>query len=219
MIGNLRLKLFSGAIIVLFGVLAAAPLAHSQEQGKNEFGIWGGYSVNNPHTIGTIGDRPFGVFALRYGRTLWSSHAFSLQYTLDVLPVEILVQPKISNYVISGSPPRASYVESDRHAVYGAGISPVGFKVNFLRKYRLQPFWATSEGFVASTEPIPLDISGATRFNFTVDIQAGLQYFNSSRSRAWILGYKFQHISNAYRSRVNPGVDFNLLYLGYSFFK
>ncbi|HTP43162.1 MAG TPA: acyloxyacyl hydrolase, partial [Candidatus Acidoferrum sp.] len=63
------------------------------------------------------------------------------------------------------------------------------------------------------------DIPGGTQFNFTFDFQAGFQFLNSSHSRAWILGYKYQHISNGYRHDFNPGLDLNIIYLGYSFFK
>ena len=92
-------------------------------------------------------------------------------------------------------------------------------KVNFLRSRRFQPFWATSEGFVASVEPIPLNVHNSTLFNFDFDLQVGFQVFNASRSRAWMLGYKFKHISNGYRTSENPGVDLNVLFVGYSFFK
>jgi hypothetical protein len=207
------------AALALSILFAAAPVARGQEPGKNEFGIWGGYSINNPHTIGITGDRPFGELSLRYARTLYANHAFALIYTADILPAEILVQPKISNLVVSGNPPRTTFTATDRHAVYGGGINPLGLKLNFLRAHRFQPFWATSVGFVASVEPIPFDVPKATLLNFTFDLQAGFQVFNASRSRAWMFGYKFQHISNAYRSSVNPGVDLNVLFVGYSFFK
>jgi hypothetical protein len=214
-----RLPKFCAALPLLFALFSVAPAARGQEPGKNEFGIWGGYSINNPHTIGITGDRPFGELALRYSRTLYANHKFALIYTADILPAEIIVQPKIANFVISGNPPHATFTESDRHAVYGGGINPIGLKVNFLRSRRFQPFWATSEGFVASVEPIPLNVHNSTLFNFDFDLQVGFQVFNASRSRAWMLGYKFKHISNGYRTSENPGVDLNVLFVGYSFFK
>ena len=48
---------------------------------------------------------------------------------------------------------------------------------------------------------------------------AGFQRYNSSRTRAWMFGYKYQHISNAYRGEINPGVDLNTIFVGYSFYK
>ena len=214
-----RVPKLCAALWLLLALFSAAPAARCQEPGRNEFGIWGGYSINNPHTIGITGDRPFGELALRYARTLYANHTFALIYTLDILPAEIIVQPKISNFMVSGNPPHATFTATDRHPVYGGGINPLSMKLNFLRARRFQPFWATSLGFVASTEPIPLDVPHATLFNFTFDLQAGFQIFNASRSRAWTAGYKYQHISNGYRTSENPGVDLNVLFMGYSFFK
>ena len=103
--------------------------------------------------------------------------------------------------------------------MYGGGINPIGLKLNFLHQRRFEPFVASSLGLVTSVKPIPFDIPGEEQFNFTFDFQAGLERFNSSRSRAWIFGYRFQHISNANRSSINPGMDANVIFLGYSFFK
>jgi hypothetical protein len=104
--------------------------------------------------------------------------------------------------------------------VYGGGISPVGFRFDFMPRSRSQLFVAWTAGFVASVRPIPIDEHGGTQFNFTFDyFQIGFRRFNASGNRSWIFGYKIQHISNAYRSNVNPGVDENVLFAGYSFYR
>jgi Lipid A 3-O-deacylase (PagL) len=183
----------------------------------NEFGIWGGYSVANSQIFGSTSDRQLGVFALRYARTLYDKPATALQYTLDVVPVETLRQFK---YVTcSPSPGVTTFCTNGRETVYGGGVSPIGLKLNFRREHRLEPFIASTAGFVASVRPIPVDIPGGTQFNFTFDFQTGVDWFTSARNRAWRFGYKYQHISNAYRHNFNPGVDVHVFYLGYSFFK
>jgi hypothetical protein len=103
--------------------------------------------------------------------------------------------------------------------VYGGGVNPLGLKLNFLRAHRFEPYIASTAGFVASVRPVPVDVPGGTQFNFTFDFQTGVDWFNSSRNRAWRFGYKYQHISNAYRHTFNPGVDFHFLFVSYSFFK
>ncbi len=117
------------------------------------------------------------------------------------------------------SPNQNGYCASGREIVYGGGINPIGLKLNFRRTHRFQPFIASEAGFVASRRPVPVDIPGGTQFNFTFDFQTGVDLFNSSRTRAWRIGYKYQHISNAYRHEFNPGIDFHVIYVGYSFFK
>ena len=77
---------------LLVAALALAPSARCQ--GDTEFGIWGGYSVGTPHLIGVTSNRQLGVLALRYGHSIYDWSNISLQYTLDIIPIEFINQPK-----------------------------------------------------------------------------------------------------------------------------
>jgi Lipid A 3-O-deacylase (PagL) len=181
---------------------AAVPAAG--QSGNNEFGVWAGFSPLSPTIIGTAPDRQYAIAALRYGRVLMRRTRVTLEYTVDAVPAAILLQP----------PNRGG----SRSAVYGFGVSPIGWKLSFRPHARLQPFLSTSGGFVYSFEPIPINIPGATQFNFTFHFGAGLQYF-SSPHRSLSAGYRLDHISNANRTNVNPGVDANVIFVGFSFWK
>ena len=61
-------------------------------------------------------------------------------------------------------------------------------------------------------------MTGATGLNFLIDIGGGVRIHTGAR-RAITLGYKFLHISNGFTSAVNPGVDNNLFYAGFSIVK
>jgi hypothetical protein len=217
------LKSATSITLILIALSAAAPSARCQVgesyQTKNEFGAWAGYSPDSPHVIGTTSHRQLGLLAVRYARTLWENHSFSFQYTIDVLPLELVLQPKITKVIFTTPPPHNTFVEGPREYVYSGGVNPIGFKFNFLRSHRLQPFIASTAGFVGSTSRVPVDVRGGTLFNFAFDFQGGFQYYNSSRSSAWMLGYKLHHISNAGRSALNPGMDSNVIFVGYSFFR
>jgi hypothetical protein len=76
----------------------------------------------------------------------------------------------------------------------------------------------TNEGIIASAEPIPLNVPGATALNFLIDLGGGIRIKTGER-HALSLGYKFLHISNAFTSPVNPGVDNNVFYAGFSILK
>jgi Lipid A 3-O-deacylase (PagL) len=231
---NLRLLRYLLAILAVLSCSTAAlsqdapqpqpqtqPQTHTHPQPLyppgNEFAVWGGYSVGNAEMIGIETNRQLGEFALRYGRTLFDKPQIALQYTLDVIPVETVRQYSYS--VCMPTPNQIAYCTNGRETVYGGGVNPIGLKLNFRREHRFQPFIASTAGFVASVRPVPVDVPGGTQFNFTFDFQAGVDLFNSSRDRAWRFGYKYQHISNAYRHDFNPGVDFQFLFLSYSFFK
>lgn len=206
--------------ITLF-VLAAAIPVHAQGPvpGKNEFDVYAGGSWDSPHVIGVTSHREIIDIGGRYGRTLeiWRNVTFGI--TIDVVPAELVVQPKITFTPVPGNPNESVVNQGPRHAVYGGGFNPLGIEWTFFRRRRIQPMAASTAGMVFSVIPVPLDVPNATRSNFTFDFQGGVRIFNSARTRAILLGYKYQHISNAYRTSVNPGVDGNVIFAGYSFFR
>ena len=184
--------------------------------GASEFGAWAGYSLANPTLIGTTTNRRFINAGLRYGFVFGTWRGVAFEYTVDLVPAAILIQPPGTQLVAETGDRR--FAGQGRTAVYGAGLSPIGFKFNFRRRRMWQPFFAATAGFVYSAEAIPIPVPEATRFNFTFDFGGGLQIWRSGR-KAFTVGYKFDHISNAERSRVNPGFDTAVLYTGFSVFK
>jgi hypothetical protein len=178
------------------------------QKGTNELGFWAGGSFDSPTLIGTAEDRKYFTIGLRYGRVFATSKRVAYEYTIDLVPVAVVFQPDFAQV----------FNRSGASSIYGAGLSPIGFKVNFNRSGRFKPFLSTSGGFIYFGHPVPDDVPGATEFNFTFDFGGGVQISSGARG-AVILGYKFQHISNGGRSIVNPGLDANVIYAGYSFFK
>jgi hypothetical protein len=203
--------------LMTMSLLCFSPFINAQEQSYpqklNEFGFWGGYAPFSSQLLGTTSDRQLLDIALRYGRVI--KHCVNVQsggqmkhcnvqidYTLDVVPVATMRQPTSSGHEV----------------VYGGGVSPLGFRFDFLPRRRSQLFLAWTAGFVASVRPIPKDVPGGTQFNYTFDfVQVGFRRFNADGSRAWMVGYKLQHISNAFRTNVNPGVDENVFFAGIAF--
>ena len=47
-----------------------------------------------PYLIGVTSNRQLGVLALRYGHSIYDSSNIPLQYTLDIVPIEFISQPK-----------------------------------------------------------------------------------------------------------------------------
>ena len=221
----MRMRLMSRCCGLLVSALLCGGVARAQAYDaksnpyppNNEFGVWGAYSFSNDQAIGKTLDRQVGVAALRYSRTIHDWRSVALLYTLDITPVSVVRQP--SYVACGGGGEYPGYCASGRETVYGGGINPVGLRLNFRRTHELQPFLASLGGFVASRRPVPVDIPGGTQYNYTFDFQAGVQLYNANRTRAWTFGAKYAHISNAYRHNFNPGVDFNEVFVGYSFFR
>ena len=149
---------------------------------------------------------------LRYGRVLKTSKTVAFEWTIDVIPVAILSNDRFT-VVPSGS---GFIFAQTRKSVYAWGAAPIGLKSNFRRNRRVQPFAQTTGGFLYFNEQVP--VAGAARFNFTFDFSAGLQIVKPNR-RTFTIAYKYQHISNGYRASFNPGVDVQMIFVGFSIFK
>jgi hypothetical protein len=116
----------------------------------------------------------------------------------------------------------ATYTCGARKWTFGQGMSPVGIKLNFLPRHRLQPVFTGLGGYMFSTEPIP--VSDAGSFNFTFEFGAGLEFYRSRRSstslfgnRSWRAEYRYHHISNHDTATENPGIDSGTLQVTYAF--
>ena len=182
------------------------------QKGWNEFGIWGGLSFHSPTLIGKTPNARFGNIGLRYGRVLAASKTVAFEWTIDAVPVAVLSNDRFTA-VPSGS---GFVITQSRKSVYAWGIAPIGLKFNFRRNRKVQPFGQATGGFLYFNEDVP--VAGAARFNFTFDFSGGIQIVNSNR-RAVTIGYKYEHISNGYRSNINPGVDAQMIFVGFSVFK
>jgi len=181
---------------------------YGMERAANEYGVWGGASFGSPTLIGTTERVRLGLVAFRYARVLARGENLALKYTLDALPVASMSFPAFET--------TAGVTREVRRTITGAGLSPVGFQLNFRRRERVQPFAQASGGFLYFGERVP-DVRGA-QFNFTGDFGGGVQWKTGAR-RAWTVGYRYQHVSNGYRADVNPGFDSNLFYVGFSIFR
>src|SRR5215213_9715307 len=181
---------------------------YGMERAANEYGVWGGGSFGSPTLIGTTERVRLGLVAFRYARVLARGENLALKYTLDAVPVASMSFPAFET--------TAGVTREVRTTMTGAGLSPVGFQLNFRRRERVQPFAQASGGFLYFGERVP-DTRGA-QFNFTGDFGGGVQWKTGAR-RAWTVGYRYHHVSNGYRADVNPGFDSNLFYVGFSIFR
>lgn len=200
-------------VFTMFGMcLGFAPPAGAQgsagvrssyalDEGTNEFGLWAGGAPDSIDFLGHAEDRKLFLAGLRYGRVLKAWDSVSLEYTFDIIPAALVFMP--------------DRVRGSRSTIYGAGLSPLGFKLNFGQDQRIKPFIAASVGFLYFQKDVPAPRS--SRFNFTPELGAGLQFFLTPKN-ALTIGYKLQHISNAGIEDSNPGMDSHFIYAGFSFF-
>jgi Lipid A 3-O-deacylase (PagL) len=174
---------------------------------RHDFEFFAGYSPVSATLIGTTTDRRFILAGFGYSYRCWVWPSVSISYTGELMPAAILLQP--GQYL-------PQYVPA--HAVYGFAVTPLGFTADFGRSHKVYPFLQTNEGIITSSEPIPINVTGATGLNFLIDLGGGVRVKTGQR-HAITFGYKFLHISNGFTSPVNPGVDNNVFYAGFSILK
>jgi hypothetical protein len=99
---------------------------------------------------------------------------------------------------------------------WGIGLTPVFIRWNFWGTGMVRPFADASIGvmFVNWSTPGPGRIPG----NFNEQVGFGMRV-GQAGGAGFLLGYKFQHISNGGRAHPSPGVDTHLLYAGVSVLK
>jgi Lipid A 3-O-deacylase (PagL) len=200
------------ALLILF--VTALPLdanagfCNATSTEKHDFGFFAGYSPASTTWIGTTTDRRLLLTGFQYSYTCWTAGFADISYTAGVLPLTFLLQPAQGNYRTSSPPVIPA------HSVYGAGVLPIGLTAHFGR-HVVRPFFAAHGGIYASTEPIPINAPDATGLNFLFDFGPGLS-IQTGQHGAINVGYKFLHISNAYTTAFNPGVDNNVVFVGFS---
>jgi opacity protein-like surface antigen len=173
--------------------------------------------VGGGGVLGTIPDGWVGLVGLRYHRLLVpgrypapaSGTAVTLTYTADLVPFASVRIPK-------GSPPptqSAGIRSVTEHGLStrGVGAYPLGLRVAAFPTAALRPFVAGHTGLFYLLDALP-DERGR-RTNFAVGVGVGLKVALSPRTTL-TLGYRYHHLSNGFRGRINPGLDANLLYLG-----
>ena len=201
----------------LFALFVFVPETAAQDGGiekrQNEWGVWGAISFDSTTWIGKTPDARFGNIGLRYGRVLLTNENLAFSWTIDAVPVAVL---SVNRFTFVPTGPSTFTLQRSRDRTYGAGLSPIGLRLNFRRQKMVQPFASGSGGFLYFSKDVP--VPGAAQFNFTYDFGGGVQIVNDS-GRAITIGYKYQHISNGYHSPINPGVDVQMIYGGFSIFK
>jgi len=97
---------------------------------------------------------------------------------------------------------------------YLGGISPLGLRLGFAKRRRVQPFLVANGGFLASAHDEP--VNNSARFNFTFEVGGGVEVFRDHR-HSFALDFRLRHMSNGYRGFYNPGIDNGVFRASYRF--
>jgi hypothetical protein len=200
-----RVLILRLVLSLILCILAARPVHADQgnrtetspeprfERNTVEMSVIGGTSL--PTSIFQAeADRRLTMVSFAVGRVLTGSRkGNNLQLLVDVAPLLQVRQPEV---------------------VWGWSVAPLFVRWNFPLIGRTARIFAEVSGSLLFTrEPVPIR---TTTFNFIDQAGFGVRVHHGD-SHAWLVGYRFQHVSNAGRVKPNPGANFNYLYLGFSF--
>jgi len=156
------------------------------------------YNINLPSILGNPGLQESGYIRMPHEIPVLSAARKSSNYT----------------FTYNGQTYYQDYTFTyGRRWTYVGGLSPAGLEAKFLRHSPIQPVLTLMTGFAVSPRDIPMFDSSA--FNFTFSFGAGLDLFRTP-TRAMRFEYRVQHLSNAYIGTTNPGIDSQMIHLGYS---
>ncbi len=174
--------------------------------GVHELGTWWGFSPVSTQLFGDANDAKYMPIDLRYSYLISPHRRWALRYSPEITALAMLDRPVV--------PPPDRYTARKR--IYGSGLSPEGFQLDFLPTHRWQPFISNNGGLIYFLSP-PLSDQGS-HLLYTVDLGVGVNFFHLRR-QAVTLGYRYQHLHDAKLSAPVTGTDANTFYVAISRFR
>lgn len=216
---------------LLCGLAAASLHATSAEAQGRWVGRVGGALVPGDRVIGGSAEASFytdggarfaeirnrNVFmaGVRAEWVLEAAGPFAVSSTMEALPL-IVVNRRSGSlqdcWSGPGGRPRCQTEQGGPN--FGVGVVPFGIKLYFANRRDVRVFASGAAGLVLFSRDMP--VAGSRRLNFLVEYGAGAEVGRSAHG-AVVVGWKFQHMSNAYTSLLNPGLDANVIYAGLLF--
>jgi hypothetical protein len=204
----------------------------------NSWAFFSEYAPNSSHMVlGVSENRKLVTAGAEWDRRIFRNDKVEFDWVIQVRPFALESDPVFIGYentathqiVIPANPVRvvivqhgliplaggATATQAYTHQwTYAGGLNPLGFKFNFRPQRRIQPVFTAIGGFLRSTRDIPVD--GTSDFNFDFEFGVGIEAWLKNR-RSVRVSWAFHHISNAYLSSFNPGIDQGLIQISYAF--
>ena len=209
------------ALLVLHaaGLGAQAPVAQGHaapRPGDRLLGAWLGASFYSPvgTHLGATPDRDLFLAGLRAEWVLEAAGPLALASTMDLIPMAVVTRNpeyRLRRLATFGGGTVEYKEPTGRGPVYGAGLSPLGLKLYLAPGGRARLYAAGAAGALWFTRDMP--VPNARRFNYAFEYGGGVELARAD-GVAFVLGYKFHHLSNLYTAPENPGLDGNVVYVG-----
>jgi hypothetical protein len=203
-------KFLIGLLIELL-MVASGWAASEIHKSKNLVGVFGefGFYISpfgglNPHEAKA---NDLILAGIHYRRVFAETKMATYQYSLQLFPM--ICSKQVEEELVLSPFQRLS-----NNMVYGFGISPVGFQMNFRPESSIHPFWSFHAGFSRFQHNIPF--AKSSRSNFLLESGVGIEK-NVNANQSIEIGFTLHHLSNGGISGSNPGINSCILYLGFNF--
>lgn len=214
----------SRALLALIALVMASPLLAQETRSAGPGLVAGdrflegsvGFSWFSPRgrSWGMISNRRVYFTGVRGEWVLEATARIALAYTAEWVPLAVVERTITQETLHCYQTASGGICEVDRSArvAVGTGASPVGFKLYLNHAGSTRFFAGGSGGMIAFTSDVPVHPS--RRLNFMFDYGGGVDVVLRN-GRSATIGYRFHHISNAGSGQSNPGLDANILYVGF----
>lgn len=175
-------------------------------------GAFAGAAHNSPVTsrLGITPGRDHFFLGLQAQTTVLKMGATRVSYGVQVLPAVVIRGRTVpANYY---GPTDEEGLLPGSNTAYAFGLSPFVIELAVPVAGRFAVFGATAGGMLIFTRPFP--VPDAKQANFTIEYGGGA-LVRVGQKQWLVAGYKHHHLSNAYHALSNPGLDGNVIYLGF----
>ena len=161
--------------------------------------------------LGVTPDRNHLFLGIHATLNIWRTSRVAVGYAPEIVPLLIVSNNPEYLTVTTGGGRRFTVDDGRRSSVAGFAVSPIGVEgqLRVARSWRV--YVAGAAGAVWFTREVP--VAGSRAFNYTFELGGGALWAMSRRDSLRV-GYKFHHLSNAYTSPQNPGIDGAVILLG-----
>ena len=213
---QMRIALIAAALLAPF-------VGHAQDVGPAPlrlgdrfFEANAGYSWYSPRGggWGLITGRRVYLTSLRREWVINDGRHVAWGYVGEWTPLAVVQRVHHGETYTCHNDPQGTWCERDRsvQTAVGMGFSPFGLKMYLNPQGKTRPFAHTAAGGILFSSAVP--VHNSTRLNFTVEYGGGLEFVGGD-GRSGIVGFRFHHISNGSFGQVNPGLDANVIYVGF----
>ncbi len=166
-------------------------------------GAYIGVALNSPggSYLGVTTNRNHLFIGMRGVAPLLRVGPVTVAYAAEIVPV-LIVWPN----------PTSATGQPGNNPVWGVGLVPLGLEGQVQVFHRWQVYAAGGVGIAQFTRPVP--VANARAHNYTAEFGGGVLW--QYRCGVWLhAGFKFHHLSNLNTAPQNPGLDANLVHLGW----